>query len=197
MRQLDFNIFKTRLPKLKPKKGRILIADPFLKGPYFGRSIILLTEYGEQGAVGFVLNKTSNLYPDEVIEDLFSFKGELYIGGPVSSDTLHFIHTLGDVVPGSVKITDNIYWGGDFEKIKSLINSDTATYRQVKFFAGYSGWSPKQLEGEIEENSWIVTEIDEDMIMSDDIGDIWKKSMESLGDVYKTWSRFPEDPTFN
>ena len=197
MRQLDFNIFEARLPKLKPGKGRILIADPFLKGPYFGRSIVLITEHGKQGAVGFVLNKTSNVYPDEVIEDLLSFKGELFIGGPVASDTLHFIHTLGEQVPGAVKVTDTIYWGGDFEKLKELINNDSANYKQVKFFAGYSGWSANQLEDEIDENSWIVTEIDDDMIMSENTEDIWKQSMESLGDVYKTWSSFPEDPSFN
>ncbi len=197
MRQTEFNIFEARLPKIKPAKGRILIAEPFLKGPYFGRSIVLITEHGTHGAVGFVLNKTSNIYPDEVIDDIFSFKGELYIGGPVSSDTLHFIHTLGRQIPGAVKITDTIYWGGDFEKLKELINTDKATYKQVKFFAGYSGWSPDQLEGEIEENSWIVTDVDDEMIMSSNIEDIWRNSMESLGDVYKTWSKFPEDPSFN
>ncbi len=197
MGKLDFNIFKASLPKLAPAKGRILIADPFLRGPYFGRSIILLTEYGAQGAVGFVLNKTNNLYPDEVIEELLSFKGELHIGGPVASDTLHFIHTLGDKVPGSARITDTIWWGGDFEVLKSLLNNHEANFEQVKFFAGYSGWSPSQLEGESDENSWIVTEIDDSMIMSNNVDDIWKKSMESLGDVYKTWSGFPEDPSFN
>ncbi len=197
MKPLDFNIFNTSLPKLNPAKGKILIADPFLKGPYFGRSIVLLTEHSEDGAVGFVLNKTSKLYPDEVIDDLLSFKGELFLGGPVSSDTLHFIHTLGDKVPNSIKITDHIYWGGDFEKIKELINLDEANFKQVKFFAGYSGWSSDQLDGEIDEKSWIVTKIDDDMIMSNNIDDIWKKSMESLGDVYKTWSSFPEDPSFN
>lgn len=197
MKQLDFNIFEVHLPKIKPAKGRMLIADPFLKGPYFGRSIILITEHGSQGAVGFVLNKTSNIYPDEVIDDLFSFKGELYIGGPVSSDTLHFIHTLGRKIPGSVKITDHVYWGGDFEKIKDLINKKEATFEQVKFFAGYSGWSPGQLEDEIDENSWIVTNIDDKIIMSADIDDIWKTCMQSLGDVYIAWAGFPEDPSFN
>ncbi len=197
MRELDFNIFEAKLPRIKPSKGKILIADPFLKGPYFGRSIVLLTEHGSQGAVGFVLNKSSNVYPDEVIDDLLSFKGELFIGGPVSSDTLHFIHTLGRKIPGSVKITDNIYWGGDFDTLKELINNNEASYKQVKFFAGYSGWSPNQLEDEIDENSWIVTKIDDEMIMNDDIEDIWKNSMKSLGDVYKTWSDFPEDPAYN
>ncbi|SMO57544.1 putative transcriptional regulator [Saccharicrinis carchari] len=197
MKKLDFNIFKASLPKMAPAKGRILIADPFLRGPYFGRSIILLTEYSEQGAVGFVLNKTNNLYPDELIEELLSFKGELHIGGPVAADTLYFIHTLGDKVPGSLQITDNVWWGGDFEQLKRMLNNRKATYEQVKFFAGYSGWSPKQLEREIEENSWVVTQIDDQMIMSNNMDNIWKESLESLGDVYKSWSGFPEDPSFN
>ncbi len=197
MRQLDFNIFDTNIPIVQPAKGKILIAEPFLKGPYFGRSIILLTEFGKEGAVGFVLNKASNVYPDEVIDDILSFKGELFIGGPVSSDTLHFIHTLGDVLPGSVKVTEDIYWGGNFDKLKDLINSDVATYKQVKFFAGYSGWSPGQLENEIKDKSWIVTEIDDKTIMNENIDDIWEKSLTSLGGVFKTWSKFPNDPNHN
>ncbi len=197
MRQLDFNIFDTDIPIVQPTKGKILIAEPFLKGPYFGRSIVLLTEYGEEGAVGFVLNKASNVYPDEVIDDILSFKGELFIGGPVSSDTLHFIHTLGDVLPGAVKVTRNIYWGGDFEKLKELINNDEATYKQVKFFAGYSGWSPGQLEDEIKKKSWIVTEVDDPAIMNENIDDIWEQTLNSLGGVFKSWSKFPNDPNHN
>lgn len=197
MKSLNFNIFETRYLNLHPAKGRILIAEPFLQGPYFGRSIVFLTEHGEDGAVGFVLNKSSELYPDEVIEDLFNFKGELYIGGPVSSNTLHFLHTLGDLVPDAVKVTDNLYWGGDFEVIKQLINSGKATYESVKFFAGYSGWSPGQLEDEIAEKSWIVADIDEKTVMAPDINNIWRETIESLGDVYKSWSNFPQNPTYN
>lgn len=197
MKSLDFDIFKVQKPGLKPSKGRVLIAEPFLQGPYFNRSIVFLTEHGENGAVGFVLNKSSELYPDEVIEDLFNFKGELYVGGPVSSNTLHFIHSLGDKVPDSVQITENLYWGGDFEVIKDLVNTGLADYKQVKFFAGYSGWSPGQLEGEIEENSWIVAEVDDALIMDDDIDHTWKHAMEGLGEEFKAWTNFPENPTYN
>ncbi len=197
MKDIDFNIFKAARPQLKPFKGRILIAEPFLQGPYFSRSIILLVEHGKNGAVGFVLNKSSELYPDEVIEDLFNFKGELFIGGPVASNTLHFIHTMGHLIPGSLKITENIFWGGDFDKVKELINGGIADETTIKFFAGYSGWSPGQLEKEIEENSWIVSRMDEENIMSDNVNNIWKNRMESLGDVFKTWSNFPNNPSFN
>ncbi|WP_430812069.1 MULTISPECIES: YqgE/AlgH family protein [unclassified Carboxylicivirga] len=194
---MNFDIFKVQKPGLKPAKGRILIAEPFLQGPYFNRSIVFLTEYSEEGAVGFVLNKSSELYPDEVIEDLFNFKGELYVGGPVSSNTLYFIHTLGDQIQGAVKITDTLYWGGDFDVVKDMINTGVADYTQVKFFAGYSGWSPGQLEGEIKENSWIVAEAKDAMVMDDNIDHIWKQAMEDLGDVFKAWTNFPENPTYN
>lgn len=197
MKDLDFNIFDTKLPRIKPEKGRILIAEPFLQGPYFNRSIVFLTEYGEDGAVGFVLNKSSELYPDEVIEDLFNFKGEMFIGGPVSSNTLHFLHTLGDKVPDSIKVTDNLFWGGDFDVIKELINSGVADYKSVKFFAGYSGWSPGQLEEEIEGKSWIVASLDDKMVMECEVEDFWKTSMERLGDVCKVWTNFPENPSSN
>lgn len=197
MKSLDFNIFETHQPKLQPAKGRILIAEPFLQGPYFSRSIVFITEFSKEGAVGFVLNKSSDLYPDEVIEDLFNFKGQLHIGGPVSSNTLHFLHTLGEQVEGSVKVTETLYWGGDFEQIKELINSGKADHTQVKFFAGYSGWSPGQLEDEITENSWIVSTLDDTTIMAADLDDIWKVSMEGLGDIFKVWTNFPQNPTFN
>ena len=197
MESLEFNIFKAKEPKLEPTRGRLLIADPFLQGPYFRRSIVFLTEYGEEGAVGFVLNKSSELYPDEVIEDLFNFKGELYVGGPVSSNTLHFLHTLGHKVPDSIQVTDTLYWGGDFEAIKNLVNAGEADYTQVKFFAGYSGWSPGQLEGELDENSWIVADVDDQLVMNVDVENIWKVTMEGLGDVFKAWTNFPENPSYN
>lgn len=197
MKHLAFNIFKASIPEAKLAKGKILIADPFLKGAYFSRSIILLTEYSEDGAVGFVLNKASNIYPDEVIDDLLSFKGELYIGGPVASDTLHFLHTLGDKIPGSVQVSDKIFWGGDFDKVKELINEKKANAQQIKFFAGYSGWSPGQLEKEIEDKSWIVAELKDNIIISSDTKNIWKNSLQSLGGMFEVWSGFPEEPSHN
>ncbi len=197
MKHIDLNIFQATHRSVLPQKGRILIAEPFLQGPYFARSIILLTEHGPEGSVGFVINKSTDVYPDEVIEDLFNFRGELFIGGPVSSNTLHFLHTLGDLVPGAIQITSTISWGGDFEKIKQLINEGKADSKAVRFFAGYSGWSPGQLESEIAENSWIVTSLDDYQIMRSDSSSIWQESLESLGDVYKTWSNFPSNPAFN
>ena len=197
MYKMNFDIFKPKKKPLKPDKGRILIAEPFLQGPYFSRSIVLITEYGKEGAVGFVLNKSSDMYPDEVIDDLYNFRGELYLGGPVASDTLHFIHTLGYLVPGAMHVAGNIFWGGDFEVVKNLINSGQANSQSVKFFAGYAGWSPGQLETELEEKSWVVSKIDENLVFSSNTKNIWKETLSRLGDVYKTWCNFPVNPASN
>lgn len=197
MKKLDFNIFQPSRTSMKPAAGRVLIAEPFLQGPYFARSIVLLTEHNENGTVGFVLNKSTELYPDEVIDDLLSFEGELFVGGPVSSNTLSFLHTLGSSVPGAIKVTSSVYWGGDFEYLKKMINDGKASSRSVKFFAGYSGWAPGQLEGEIAENSWVVSTLDDELIMTRDVDDSWERAMQRMGDIYKTWTNFPRNPTFN
>lgn len=197
MKKLDFNIFQPIRTNLKPAAGRVLIAEPFLQGPYFGRSIVLLTEHNDKGTVGFVLNKSTELYPDEVVEDILSFEGELFVGGPVSSNTMSFLHTLGDRVPGSVKITSTVYWGGDFNHLKRMINSGEASSQSVKFFAGYSGWAPGQLEGEIAENSWVVSTLRDELIMTRDVDNIWEIAMHEMGDIYKTWTNFPRNPSFN
>ena len=90
-----------------------------------------------------------------------------------------------------------MYWGGDFEYLKELINKDEATYRDVKFFAGYSGWSAGQLESEIEEKSWIVSTTQIEDFINLNHSDMWKKAMEELGSQFKSWINFPENPKFN
>ncbi|MFW6369916.1 MAG: YqgE/AlgH family protein [Bacteroidota bacterium] len=197
MKNLDFNIFHPGKTSLKPAGGRVLIAEPFLQGPYFGRSIILLTEHNDKGTVGLVLNKSTELYPDEVIDDLLSFEGELFVGGPVSSNTLNFLHTLGPLVPGSVRVTETVYWGGDFEHLKRMINEGEASSNSVKFFAGYSGWAPGQLDSELAENSWVVSTLSDETIMTREVDDVWEKAMAEMGDIYKTWTNFPRNPAFN
>ncbi len=197
MKKIDFNIFQPARSTEAPAAGKVLIADPFLQGAYFARSTVLLTEHNDKGSVGFVLNKSTRFYPDEVFEDILSFEGELFVGGPVSPNNLSFIHTLGPVVPDTVKITPTVYWGGDFEHLKNLINEGLASSRSVKFFAGYSGWAPGQLEGEIAENSWVVTTLSDDQIMKRDVTKGWEEAMLYMGDIYKTWTNFPRNPSFN
>ncbi|MCB2194761.1 MAG: YqgE/AlgH family protein [Bacteroidetes bacterium] len=193
---LDFDFLNIEHENLTPKQGRILISEPLLSDTYFKRSVVFITEYSDKGAVGFVLNKPVDLPISEVLADFPNFKANVYIGGPVAKDTIHFLHTLGELVPNSVHVIDNIYWGGDFDSLKELINEGIVQPDQVRFFLGYSGWSPNQLEGEIEDNAWLVATVDPSRVMMAD-NDIWKKTLEQLGKKYKVWSNFPENPAMN
>ena len=80
--------------KLQPESGRFLISEPFLADPNFKRTVILLTEHGEEGSVGFVLNRPTKLTINNVLEDFPDFDAPLHVGGPVQQDTLHFIHRV-------------------------------------------------------------------------------------------------------
>lgn len=195
--KINTNIFRIETNHVAPKQGHILIAEPFLAGTYFNRSIILLATYSEQGAVGFILNKKVD-YP---VEDLFvnfpDFDSEIHIGGPVGTDSIYFIHTLGDTIPGSIHIKDNLYWGGDFEVLKTKIKLGLVNSQQVRFFLGYSGWDAGQLEEEINENSWLVADVSQDDMMTIDENVMWAKSVRDMGGKYSMWENFPENPSLN
>jgi len=193
--KVDFDFFKIH-SKLIPQKGRIIVSEPFLPGNYFSRSAVLLVDYSTIGAVGFILNKPFETQINELLNFFPDSVPEIFVGGPVSNDNLFYIHTLGDMVRGSIKVKDELYWGGDFEELKTVITTGRAKPDQVKFFIGYSGWSPGQLDDEISENSWLVTEADIKQIMKSN-QNFWLESVKNAGGHYKTWRNFPEDPNSN
>jgi putative transcriptional regulator len=193
----EIDYFKIEANNIAPQKGRILIAEPFLNDIYFKRSIVFITEHNSEGSIGFVLNKPVNMHISEVVSDFPSFDCELSIGGPVNTNTVHYIHTLGDLIPNSVKVCDDIYWGGDFETLKQLIKDGAIDKSQIRFFLGYSGWVPKQLDEELAQNSWLVANIEPKMVMSYNMNEIWKDVLNKLGNKYKMWINSPENPSLN
>jgi putative transcriptional regulator len=193
--ELDFlNIKHNNVP---PKNGRVLISEPFSKDLFFKRSVVFLTEHNDDGTVGFILNKPSELNISELIED-FPDKGfTVSIGGPVQTNTIHYLHTLGDAIPGSLKVTDEIYWGGDIEHIKVMAESDLIAIDQIRFFVGYSGWSEGQLDDELKNDFWIVSEIKKEGIFTPEIEATWKSVLQKMEEKYKIWTSFPENPEMN
>ncbi len=192
-----YDIFRFEANDIKPEKGRVLIAEPFLEGQYFNRSVILLTEFTDDGAVGFVLNKPVHLPINELLPDLDKFEGDVFVGGPVQNNQIYYLHTVPELIPNSFHVFDNLYWGGDFEILKELVSLKKIEVDQIRFFAGYSGWSAGQLEDEIKENSWLVSSVEISDLMRIDNEDIWKKALSRLGGNYKLWANFPKDERMN
>jgi putative transcriptional regulator len=193
----EIEYFKIETNHKKPERGCILIAEPFLNDIYFKRSIIFLTEHNDEGSVGFVLNKPVTMQLNEIISDFPKFECDLSIGGPVGTNTVHFIHTLGNLIPNSVKVAENIYWGGDFDVLKQLISENVISNSQVRFFLGYSGWTKGQLDEELEQNSWLVSEIDAQMVMHHSMNSVWQDTLTQLGSKYRMWINSPENPSLN
>jgi len=183
--------------KLSPKKGRLLITEPFLDDDYFGRSVILLCEHNEEGSFGFVLNNFIDVPLSELVE-FPEFNTRISRGGPVGQNHIYYIHTLGDIIEESIHVTGNIYTGGNFEDIKKQAELGLIKDNQIRFFLGYSGWTTNQLEGELKHNSWLVSNlIEEDDIMDTFNDNLWQTYMESQGGKYKAFSHFPKNPNLN
>jgi putative transcriptional regulator len=193
---LDFDFLDVAYKNLAPEQGRVLVSEPTLRDTYFKRSVVLLTEHTENGTVGFVLNKPMEVPIYEVFDGFPEFDASVYVGGPVAKDTVHFLHTLGDLLPNSMHILGNIYWGGDFDQLKQLIREGLVTPGQVRFFLGYSGWAPGQLERELKEKAWVVTKMDAHRILSA-TAHIWEEMVTELGDSFQVWANFPENPAMN
>ena len=182
----------------KLQKGQLLIAEPsILEDLFFNRSVILLAEHSNEGSLGFIMNKPLEYTINDLVPDIeASFK--IYNGGPVEQDNLYFIHTIPELIFDSIEISNGIYWGGDFELTKSLINEGKINKEDIRFFLGYTGWGANQLEEEIESNSWaIATNKYKKGLLSTSSKKIWKEKITELGGDYLIWSNAPENPNLN
>jgi len=181
-----------------PNKGDLLISEPYLPDPNFERTVVYLCEHDENGTFGFVLNRKSNIFLDDIMDEVSGFKSDVYVGGPVQKDTLHFIHREPRLAEKSQLINDEIRWGGDFDQMLTLINTKTLDQGNIKFFVGYSGWAPKQLEAELKEKSWIIFRgATHEMVFDWDNQDLWKACLSAKGGKYKLISNYPKDPRMN
>lgn len=183
---------------IKPGKGKILISDPFLDEDYFRRSIIYLCEHNDEGSFGFVLNNFISVNLHELDESFPNIETQISLGGPMEINSLYFIHTFGDQIQNSVMITDEIYLGGNFQELTTIIKEDETQINQVLFFIGYAGWKADQLETEISINSWIVTDFNiKENLFKPKNKQTWKRYMYDLGGKFKIMSKFPIDPNKN
>jgi putative transcriptional regulator len=182
----------------KPSRGKLLISEPALRDFYFGRSVVMLVEHNEtEGSIGLILNKPIHLKLKDVVKEFPQNDFPLFLGGPVHPERLFYLHTLGDKIPGSIEIMDGLFWGGEIQKLMELIDLQLVTTQDVRFFIGYSGWEPKQLDKELLEKSWIITQCSKEMAMEQKPEKLWSNMLKELGNDYAIWANFPADPILN
>ena len=181
----------------EPKKGDLLLSEPFLADNDFTRSVILLCEHNTDGSFGFILNNTLDLKLHEFTNGFPETETTVGYGGPVDRNQLFFLHQCPDL-SDSIEIVKGIYIGGNFNELLECIEKGTVNESEVRFFIGYTGWGPEQLASEIEEKTWIVTDIPEQItVMNTDDDRLWKEILLYLGGKYKLMADFPLDPSHN
>ncbi|MBA4133864.1 MAG: transcriptional regulator [Flavobacterium sp.] len=182
----------------KLQKGQLLIAEPSIIGDLsFNRSVILLADHNQDGSVGFILNKPLKYTIKDLLPEIEA-KFKIYNGGPVEQDNLYFIHNVPELIPNSIEISNGIFWGGNFELTKDLINQGLIKKKNIRFFLGYTGWDSEQLESEMQSNSWILSKnIYKKDILGKSSAHFWKEKILELGGDYLIWSNAPENPILN
>ena len=182
----------------KPERGDLLISEPYLPDPNFERTVVYLCEHDENGTFGFVLNRKANVRLGDVVDEASNFEADLYIGGPVQKDTLHFLHRSEQLAKTSPPVKNDVYWGGDYELMLKLLNTKSISPKDIRFFVGYSGWAEGQLADELRENSWVVLKgASQEMIFDWDNQELWKACLKTMGGKYRLMSNYPKDPRMN
>lgn len=185
------------LNDIQPSIGKILISEPFLQDFYFRRSVVLLADHSEEGSFGIIMNKATESPVNYAIDDFPQIDAPLYLGGPVQTNSLFYIHRFGEKIEGSIIIKGQLAWGGDLDQVKQLILEGKLTANDIRFFVGYAGWSPSQLDEELSRNSWVVSGNVSEDLLDFDPKKMWGQSLQDVGGRFRDWVNFPLDPALN
>lgn len=190
-------LFKIQSNTLKVSIGDVLVSEPFLNDFYFRRSAILIVDHNDEGSFGVVINKRLNVPFNDIIMGFPKFDADVYLGGPVDTDSVFFIHTIGEMIPDSHKIMSGLYWSGNINALKAMIKNDLIKSHEVRFYVGYAGWDGGQIRKELEANIWLVGKFSTKEILHTMPGKMWSTFVNKLGNRYKLWNKFPVNPSDN
>lgn len=178
------------------KKGAILLARPSLSIDIFTRSVVLITEHYEGGTMGFILNKSLNL-PANIFLPCIDGEHIISEGGPVDRENIYYLHKRPDLIKDSIHVVNDIYWSGDFSDVVKAFKANLISPNELKFYLGYCGWTPNQLQDEITNKEWEVLEYkDIDAFESLD-NELWTGLLKKLGGDNLLWLNTPLDPSMN
>lgn len=184
---------------MKSLRGQLLVASPHLPDPNFERTVVLMVQHNEQGALGLVLNRPSdNRLRDvweEVTDEACEADQPILMGGPVPGP-LMAVHTRMNC--SEEEIQPGIYFATQRENMERLVRENAQPFH---VFSGYAGWGEGQLEGELEAGGWLTCDAEYDFVFPPSGEDVWKKAVNQIGNDILTSSLnisgVPEDPSLN
>ena len=172
--------------------GQLLISSPLLHDPNFRRTVVLMTHHDEEGAMGLVLSRPSEIRVSDAVSELAALPGldeTVYVGGPVRPEAVVvLIEREGEPEEPIVGRVAFMQGGSDLDELDVV---------RARVFAGYSGWGPGQLEGELDESSWIVVSAEPDDVFASDPDELWRTVLHRKGGKFSLIATMPFDPQLN
>lgn len=193
------DLFNIDIESPMPEKGSLLIAEPFLRETFFNHAVIAMIDCEEgRGSMGVVLNRSTGHTLDTLAEGI-SRKVPVFCGGPMSTDRLFYIHTLGDIIPGASSIVDDLFVGGDFSAMRGYVEAGHPIEGHIRFFIGYSGWDEGQLRDEMGNHVWATSPMpsDKSSLLTGADDTMWHRTVRALGTPYRNWLYHPSNPSMN
>ena len=158
----------------RPAKGRLLVATELVQGDVFGQTVILLIHYDENGAMGIVVNRPTDIGPNELVAGvdwISGYGGTLYWGGPVQMNTLRALQRTNAPPKGAEAIVDSVYLVPIDDELQDSLTDPTS----LRFFIGYAGWDAGQLDREMDRGSWHVVPASDEHVFTEDPRALWKR----------------------
>ena len=164
-------------PALAPEKGRFLIAAEDLGDPNFFRTVVLMLDYSEKGAMGVVVNRPTAVPASDLLPKLADLRGNVYLGGPVEQGGVVLVVRHGSSPEGFHHVAQDLYTGANLEGVLDLLSQGLSAER-IRVYAGYAGWGPGQLDREIEQGSWLVARAAPEQVFDPRPEGLWRKLIE-------------------
>lgn len=177
-------------------RGHLLIASPALGDPNFARTVVLVAEHTSQGAMGLILNRPAETAVGELAPELALLVDDedpVYIGGPVADDAVIVLAEFDDPDLAAAPVIDGLGFVAAGASEADLADS----VRRARVFAGYAGWGPGQLDGELEEQAWITEPAAIDDAFAQDAEVLWSAVLSRKGREYALLATMPPDPSLN
>lgn len=177
-------------------RGQLLIASPALRDPNFHRSVILVAEHGEGGAMGVVLNRPSEAAATDAVPalaDIVEPDAVVFAGGPVEPQAVIVLAEFDDPDEAATVVFEHV----GFVRADAEPAALAETTRRARLFAGYAGWAPGQLEGELEQEAWITEPPLVEDVFCDEPGDLWSAVLRRKGGRFALVATMPPDPSLN
>jgi putative transcriptional regulator len=175
-------------------QGKLLVSSPSQLDPNFRKTVVLVAHHDDDGAMGLVLSRPSEVAAADAVPLLEGFPGSddpVFFGGPVQPEAFMVLAEFDDVEEAAAPIMEALGF------MPADVEPDDLSIRRLRLFAGYSGWGAGQLEAELEEPSWIVVDAETDDAFADDPDQLWRTVLHRKGGPFSLMENMPFDPELN